>query len=343
MKGRPLRFLVGATIGWVTLRVAMVWPATAPAIGPTVSPVSTPDRIATLPASSIPAPSIPLPISFAMAATPPRVGPVASPLRFVFAPAPRRTPDPDRIALAMVGLLSPGQPKPDLAPPMLQTMPILGTRAIPAATARRWSASGWLLLRDGGSPAPGLGNGQLGGGQGGFRIAYALGNGRVALFGRVTTPLSGKGREASLGIEWRPTKLPLRLVAEHRFALDGGRGGPGVALVGGTGPARIAGGWTLATYGQAGVIRRDRTEPYADGAARFARPLAKVGKTKVDLGLGAWGGAQRNAARLDVGPTLGVAMPLAGKTIRVSLDWRQRVAGSARPASGPALSIGSDF
>jgi hypothetical protein len=29
--------------------------------------------------------------------------------------------------------------------------------------------------------------------------------------------------------------------------------------------------------------------------------------------------------------------------VRLSIDWRQRIAGRARPGSGPALSIGSDF
>ncbi|MBS0285465.1 MAG: hypothetical protein JSS15_13700, partial [Proteobacteria bacterium] len=58
--------------------------------------------------------------------------------------------------------------------------------------------------------------------------------------------------------------------------------------------------------------------------------------------LGAWGGAQRGAARLDVGPAAGVAVP-AAMPLRISLEWRQRIAGDARPGSGPALSIGADF
>lgn len=345
MKGRPLRFLAGATIGWVALRAIAVWPGTPLPVFREVAPVSRiasadqPFFIATANATPMPWPTAP--------AAPVRIA-IARPLPAItLPPHQRRAADPSRVALAMVGLLSPGNPwcaAPAIMRPPPQVMPIPGTRPAPTAKGSRFSASAWLLLRDGGSPAPGLGGGQLGGGQAGLRIAYALGTSRrVALVARLTSPLSGPGREAAIGVEWRPTRLPIRLVAEHRFALGRGKGGPGVALIGGTGPARIAAGFDLETYGQAGVIRRTRTEPYADGAARLSRPLASLGKVRVDLGLGAWGGAQRGAARLDLGPSLGLRAPVGGKTVRLSLEWRQRVAGSARPASGPALSIGSDF
>ncbi len=174
--------------------------------------------------------------------------------------------------------------------------------------------------------------------------AYAIGpSRRVSLVGRVTSPLAGRGREASLGIEWRPGKMPLRLVAEQRFAMDGGKGGPAAGVIFGTGPASIGSRFTLESYAQAGVIRRTRTELFADGAVRIARPIVSLGPAKVDLGLGGWGGAQPGAARFDIGPTLAARLPIGNKAIHVSLDWRQRIAGRARPTSGPALTIGSDF
>lgn len=346
MKGRPLRFLGAATLGWVALRTIAVWPD-SPLPAPLVAKPAGPAPAAAAPFFIATATAAPMPAPFLPAATP-RV-PIALPPNAVTPTPPphqRRPSDPSRVALAMVGLLSPGTPSCAAmtaeGPP--QTMPMPGARPAPTPRGSRFSASAWVLVRDGGSPAPGLGGGQLGGGQAGLRIAYALGAARrIALVARLTSPLSGPGREAAIGVEWRPTKLPIRLVAEHRFALDGGKGGPGIAVIGGTGPARIAGGFDLETYGQAGVIRRARTEPYADGAARLTRPLARLGKVRVDLGLGVWGGAQRGAARLDVGPTFGLRAPVGGKTVRLSVEWRQRVAGTARPASGPALSIGSDF
>lgn len=340
MSGRPLRFLAGIVTGWTALRVLMLWPAAAPeAIRTIVAPdavaADAPPRIATLQramSSAIPH----LRSSPAFTASPPAITPDPALVR--------RLPDPDRIALAMVGLMSFGPTRYlDGGPPQLSS-PLPGARPRPRPSGSRWSASMWLLLRDGQSPSAGLGGGQLGGGQGGLRIAYALGQSRrVALVGRLVGPISGRGREAALGIEWRPTRLPVRLVAEQRFSLDGGRGGPVVGLVGGTGLGRVALGFDLETYGQAGVIRRGRTEPFADGAARVTRRIASIGKTKVDLGLGTWGGAQRDARRLDIGPTLGVRLPVGGKAIRLAIDWRQRIAGEARPNSGPALTIGSDF
>ena len=55
------------------------------------------------------------------------------------------------------------------------------------------------------------------------------------------------------------------------------------------------------------------------------------------------GGAQRGAARVDIGPSAGLVVPVGASAVRVTLDWRQRIAGDAAPGSGPALSIGSDF
>ncbi|MDF7777793.1 hypothetical protein P1X14_21235, partial [Sphingomonas sp. AOB5] len=64
---------------------------------------------------------------------------------------------------------------------------------------------------------------------------------------------------------------------------------------------------------------------------------------RLSLGGGIWGAAQRDAQRLDIGPSAALAVPVAGQNLRIALDWRQRVAGDARPGSGLALTIGSDF
>ncbi|MFN7029598.1 MAG: hypothetical protein ACK4PC_09535 [Sphingopyxis sp.] len=36
-------------------------------------------------------------------------------------------------------------------------------------------------------------------------------------------------------------------------------------------------------------------------------------------------------------------LPDVGEGSRIALDWRQRIAGDARPASGLALTLASDF
>jgi hypothetical protein len=44
-----------------------------------------------------------------------------------------------------------------------------------------------------------------------------------------------------------------------------------------------------------------------------------------------------------VGPRLSIRLPGAARNLRVTADWRVRVAGDAAPGSGPALTIGGDF
>lgn len=173
----------------------------------------------------------------------------------------------------------------------------------------------------------------------GVRIAYLLvpGN-RVAAYTRIAAPLAGKGREAAIGIEWQPTRAPIRLIAEQRFGLDGTAGGPGLGVVSGY-DGRLGGGFRLEAYAQTGIVVRDRIEPYADGALRAAHPIARRRAATLSLGIGAWGAAQRDAQRLDIGPSATFSL----HNIRASLDWRQRVAGNARPGSGVALTIGGDF
>lgn len=334
MSGRPIRFLGVATVGWVGVRAALLWSAIGPAAIPrALVPAAFADRAP--PASrTVAAPASvtvasPLrPVAGALAVFQPKPVPCITALPAV-RPDPTPTDTPVTPALA--------SPQAILAPP-----PPMLAGADPKPS--RWSASAWFVLRDGRGIAPGLGGGQLGGSQAGLRVAYALGDARrIAIVGRVATPLKGSGREGAIGVEWRPTSLPVRLVAEYRVSLDGGASGPAAGIIAGTGPAPLALGFDLETYGQAGVIRRRRTEPFAEGAARLSLPIVAIGEAKVDLGLGGWGGAQRGAQRLDIGPSLGVRIPVAGKAIRASLDWRQRVAGNARPGSGPVLVIGGDF
>jgi hypothetical protein len=193
-------------------------------------------------------------------------------------------------------------------------------------------------------PAGTLSGGQLGASQGGMRITYALGTRRrFALAARIAAPLKGAGREAALGFEWQPTRFPVRLIAEQRFVLDGGRGGPTLGAIAGYGPSDIAPGIRIEAYGQAGAIARDGIEGFVDASARITHPLGALARVRIDIGIGAWGSAQRAAERFDIGPSIVATVPIARKTIRLTLDWRERIAGAARPGSGPALSIGSDF
>lgn len=212
----------------------------------------------------------------------------------------------------------------------------------PPSRRARLAGSIWLIARDGGAAdSPGS---QLGGSQAGIRVTYAIGaNPRLALSARLSAPLSGPGREAAIGLDWQPTRAPLHIVAERRLALDGGRAGTIVGVIGGFGPREMAPGVLVEGYAQGGAVLRERADTFADGALRAAHPLAAIGAVRIDGGGGIWGGVQRGAGRLDIGPSLGLVAPLAGRSLRLAVDWRQRVAGPSRPGSGPALSIGTDF
>jgi hypothetical protein len=333
-RGRPLRFLALVGVGWVSLRVAMLWPQTgaAPEALDAVIPIAVaapalrPQRAAAIPG----APAVwPAPPNLRAPAIDRSAAQV--PLRSPAAPA---MPVSTQATMMAVAMPPPAPPAATPPPPMPERLPPLPDR---------WSASAWFVARPGTGLGAAPGGSQLGGSQAGVRLAYMfVPRARIAGFTRLATPLKGRGREGALGLEWQPSGAPVRLVLEQRFALDEGRGGPGAGVVAGL-DRQVPAGFRLEAYGQAGAVRRARTEPYADGAARLTRPIGTPSGLTLALGAGMWGAVQRDAARLDIGPSAVAALPIAGKAVRLSVDWRQRVAGAARPGSGLALTLGSDF
>lgn len=220
-----------------------------------------------------------------------------------------------------------------LAPPS----PVSGGWS-PSSPHKRWSASAWLLVRADG-PAP-LGTaGELGGSQAGARLFYDIAE-PAALTARISRPIArALGGEASVGLALRHGNVGVLL--ERRIALDrGGRNDFSVTGYGGISEVSLGHGVRLDGYVQAGVVGHDG---FADSAVRVERTVVTLDKTRVSIGAGAWSGIQPGAERLDVGPQVVVQIPVEGGSIRVSAEWRQRVAGNAAPASGPSLTIGVDF
>ncbi|GAA4827948.1 hypothetical protein GCM10023232_27990 [Sphingosinicella ginsenosidimutans] len=205
----------------------------------------------------------------------------------------------------------------------------------------RWSASAWLLARpgDGRSLAPG---GTLGGSQAGARLLYRL-NGDaarpLALAARLYAPLRRtSGAEAAIGIDWRPAAAPLHLLAERRERIGrAGRSAFSVTLYGGRSFA-LPRDFRLDSYVQAGIVGAHRREGFVDGAARLSTPAGPF-----EVGGGLWGAAQPGVARLDAGPSASIRLTAGRSTLRLSADWRFRLAGRAKPASGPALTLAGDF
>lgn len=322
-RGRPLRFIAVVVIAWGGARGLMLWPEA---------------EIAPVAAQSSP---------YLESLLPPEFG-VQPPLSVSFAALPtRKTTFPRQIALSrpsakslpMMAMATAVQDQPLATPSgVLPPAPIvLATIETPRS---RWSGSAWAVTRRGAS----AGGAMLGGDQAGVRIAYALDpQQRARLYVRASAALAMPQQEVAAGIDWQPSDLPVRLVAEYRAGIEGIGSGPAAGIVGGVSEVPIAQGFTLEAYGQAGAMWRDKVEPFADAALRTTREVASAGKLRLAIGAGLWGAAQRDASRLDVGPSAVATLPLGRQAVRLALDWRERVAGDARPGSGPALTLGTDF
>jgi len=225
-----------------------------------------------------------------------------------------------------------------VSPPAWSSAPT--TQAGPAGRLDRLQLSAWALLR--GRPGTGAlaSGGTLGGSQAGARLTYALDR-RIAASLRSSSPVGGTaGGEVAAGIRLTPfPSIPVSLTAERRQSI--GRYGTGrnaFALFVEGGVYQQPLGWNLLLdgYAQAGVVGARSRDLFADGGISVMRPL--FGRFAV--GAGAWGGYQPGLYRVDAGPRLSMRLR---RNIRVDLDWRQRLAGTAEPASGPAVTLAADF
>lgn len=238
-------------------------------------------------------------------------------------------------------------PRPAAAPPA-----VLAT-----ATAPRWSGDGWLLLRQGsGGLAAASGFPSYGASQAGGVIRYALAPGsphKPQAYLRISRAIGGFDEsEAAAGLSARPfASLPLRLLGEARVQRSAGgttRVRPAASLVSELPPARLPlriAGEAYAQVGYAGApigSKRGAT-PFFDVQAVADRKLASAGIAELRLGAGAWSGGQKGAARLDLGPRASLRLDTAPARSRLALDWRFRVAGDARPGSGPTLTFSAGF
>ena len=249
------------------------------------------------------------------------------------------------------------------ADPALAMAPPTSRRLLPlaaaAASSPRWSADGWLLLRSGSNMynAPGAGlpgavipAGFYGGSQGGLILRYFLAPGSrmsPALYLRGSSGIeSPRGEEVALGVSVRPISgLPVRLMAEGRATrtTSGTIIRPAAALVSELPPARLPLGTRAEVYLQGGYVGGRGSTAFVDGQARLEKPLLHASSFDLRAGGGVWGGAQRGASRLDVGPTATVSFHLGPVGTRLSADYRWRVAGNAAPGSGPVVTLSAGF
>ncbi|GAA4774185.1 hypothetical protein GCM10023219_22010 [Stakelama sediminis] len=343
-KGRPLRFAALVLLSWTVARGGFLWWETGevphPAhiliadADPPPPPVrdwfASPSTLTTIRAL----PPFRAASASSVAATPSKAPPATGQL-------PRATDGAVRERFALVGMIGfagaqsvPAQDQQPVLRPTPSSMP---------SPPDRWQGSAWLYVRGPGDSGV-TGVPQLGGSQFGMRIAYMLlPKSHLAATARTASPLSGPGAEAMLGLAWKPTRAPVTLTVEQRFSLDHHRGGPALAAIAGSGPTPVAHGLDLETYGEAGAVFRSKVDYYAAGAARISHAVGRIGNHPVTAGMGGWASVQRDAARVDIGPSLAIALPVQKSNTRLTLEWRQRLAGRAEPGSGPALTLGADF
>lgn len=211
--------------------------------------------------------------------------------------------------------------------------------------ASRLSGYAYLFARSG-SGASSLASefGQLGGSQGGVRLDYALSD-TVAITARATSPLAmSRDREVAVGVKWRPTRLPVDLIVERRQSIGrGGRDAFALMVTGGVNPVALPASFRLEAYGQAGIVGLKSRDAFVEGQVTVLRDVARAGPATLAVGAGAWGGVQPGVERIDIGPRARLALPLGKRSVGLSLDYRRRVAGGARPGSGATLTLETSF
>lgn len=288
----------------------------------------------------------------------PTVAARATAPRLAAAQYPQATPPPlvNRADLPLIGYrLGDGSPlygsfdRP--TPPTFQARPATGMTAmqspalVPPRPLDRWQFSAWAFARPelgsgGGGGGAALGTGAtLGGDQAGARLTYHV-NDRLSASARYASATGAlRGDEVALGVRYRPDALPMTLTLERRQSL-------------GTGPAARSAfaayaetgiwqdglplGLRLEGYAQAGAVGVTSPDLFADGALTLTQPFGD----RLAIGAGVWGGMQQGAQRLDIGPRATVRL---ADGLRLHADYRQRVAGDAQPASGPAITLGMDL
>ncbi len=217
---------------------------------------------------------------------------------------------------------------------------------------KRWSGEAYTLLRDDGPVGLGV-NPVLGGGQSSAQIAYTprpLSKRPVSVVLRTTVATRGgfgtssagtQSSQIALGAKWQVLPM-LSVSGERLFAVrNNGRSAWTVRLAGGV--AHRFGPVLADAYGEAGILGFGHVDPFAGAQGRAVWPFQVAG-LRVEPGVGAWSGWQRtdiSVGRFDLGPTVGVAWDKWN--VRATADYRLKVAGNARPGSGPAVTVSGAF
>jgi len=376
LRGQPLLVLVVMLAGWGMLRAA-TWSSPLPEeeiVAPRVAadlgvPESAQESGPGLPvAADSPAPGTPnAPSDWQPAPLPPT--PLLPEIQPSVAPLAQAAPQavPPRLAAGHAMMMAAGfaqmRVPPEVAayftraslPAAKLAQPPSVPAAVPVASARpaaqsRWSGDGWLMWRDDTTTPITSGRPSYGRSQMGAVVRYELAPGaaqRPQAYLRGSAALQGaREQEVAVGLSARPlARVPLRMAAELRASdrATGSEVRPAAFVVTELAPQHLPAGMVAEAYAQAGYVGGRVHTAFVDGQARADRSLASAGDFDLRAGAAAWGGAQREGARLDVGPSASLSFQLGHARGRVAADYRFRVAGDAEPASGPALTLSAGF
>jgi hypothetical protein len=256
-----------------------------------------------------------------------------------------------RLWLAALGMQTSAVEPTELSGEMAAASPALPGQSLLQVRDRRWSADTWLFWREASHhqestpSAPLYGANQFGG-----IVRYRLGDaGSSASQLAVRTYralIEARESQLGLGISTRPiASMPIRSHLEIQTAVR-----PADAEVRAAGfvttemPAiEVSDRVKAEVYAQAGYVSGAQASLFAQGQALVSRDLSEFRLDNLRVGAGAWAGAQRGAERIDIGPSIHVTAQLADTPVRLSLDWRERVAGDAVPPSGIAATLSAHF
>lgn len=221
----------------------------------------------------------------------------------------------------------------------------------------RWTLDAWAFLREGSGAAP-IAQGRVpvyGASQIGanlqFRIAPLSGTDPRLYLRAYRALIDEPESEIAAGVSARPMpNIPVRVAAElratdNRFSSDLR---PAAYAITELPPLALPLGLSAEIYAGAGYVGGEADTGFFDGQATVTRSvasfdLAKADDVRLSLGAGAWGGAQRDANRVDVGPTMRIDLSLGTVPARVSINYRERVGGDASPVSGLAATLSTQF
>jgi hypothetical protein len=251
----------------------------------------------------------------------------------------------EAVTIGMNSPVPPSRGVPGAAPSLSSAGPIK-----PPNRPSRWSADAWLLLRDDGTTPLIAAGPTYGRSQAGAVLRYDLAPGsgvRPQAYLRASTAVDGaRERQLAAGLSLRPVReVPLRVAAEARVieTASGTSLDPAVYAVSELPPVDLPMGMRGEAYLQGGYLAGRHATAFADGQVRAEKLLSRIGPAEFSVGGGAWGGAQKGSARLDIGPSATATFPLGEAYGRLAIDYRFRIAGDATPASGPVLTLSAGF